>query len=120
MKVETDAKQVTIYVNSNDKWHAEPLYVAIVEVCRKRGITGVTVTRAIEGYGSSGRLHTARLLELSENLPVRIEIIDLPERIEPLLPVLDSMIGQGLVTVSEVHAFRYLPDPTVRHPKHGT
>jgi PII-like signaling protein len=120
VKIETDAKLVTVYVNSSDQWHAEPLYVAIVEVCRKRGIAGVTVARAIEGYGSSGRLHTARLLELSENLPVRIEIIDLPDRIEPLLPVLDSMIGQGLVTVSDVHVYRYLPDPGGRHSKHGT
>ena len=117
MKIESDAKQVNIYVNSNDQWHAQPLYVAIVQVCRERGIAGVTVTRGIEGYGSSGRLHTGRLLELSENLPVRVEIIDIAERIEPLLAALEPMIGEGLVTVSDVHAFRYLADPTTRQPK---
>lgn len=117
MKIETDAKHVSIFVNSNDQWRAQPLYVAIVQVCRDRGIAGVTVTRGIEGYGSSGRLHTGRLLELSENLPVRIEIIDLAERIEPLLAALEPMIAEGLVAVSDAHVRRYLPDPTTRGPK---
>ena len=67
--------------------------------------------RCVEGYGGSGRLHTARLLELSENLPVRIEIVDISERIEPLLTALEPMIGEGLVTVVDVHIRRFLPDP---------
>ncbi len=111
MRIEEDAKLVTIYVNSTDQWHAQPLYTAIVQLCRERGIAGATVTRAVEGYGGSGRLHTTRLLELSENLPVRIEIVDLAERIDPLLPALEPMIGAGLLTVSKVHILRFLPDP---------
>ncbi|MGO9115955.1 MAG: DUF190 domain-containing protein [Thermoguttaceae bacterium] len=111
MMIETDAKQVTIYVNSTDQWHGQPLYAAIVGLCKERGIAGATVVRCVEGYGGSGRLHTARLLELSENLPVRIEIIDIAARIEPLLPSLEPMIGQGLLTILDVHIRRYLHDP---------
>ena len=111
MKIEAEAKLVTIYVNSTDQWHGQPLYTAIVHLCKERGIAGATVARAVEGYGGSGRLHTSRLLELSENLPVRIDIVDMAERIDPLLVALEPMIGEGLVTVSKVHILRFLPDP---------
>jgi PII-like signaling protein len=111
VKIETNGKLVTIYVNSTDQWHGQALYAAIVEVCKSRNIAGVTVTRAVEGYGGSGQIHTTRLLELSENLPVRIDIVDLYERIAPLLVALEPMIGEGLVTISDVHVQRYLPDP---------
>ena len=111
MKVEVDAKLVMIYVNSTDQWHGRPLYSAIVQLCQERGIAGATVIRCAEGYGASRHLHTLRLLELSENLPVHIEIVDLPERIDPLLAALGQMIGEGLVTVSNVHIIRYLAEP---------
>jgi PII-like signaling protein len=111
MKIELDAKMVTIFVNSTDQWHGRPLYSAIVQLCQEKGIAGATVVRCVEGYGSSRHLHTTRLLELSENLPVRIEIVDLPERVEPLLAALEGMIGEGLVTVSSVHIMKYLADP---------
>jgi uncharacterized protein len=111
MKVEVDAKQVTVFVNSTDQYHGRPLYSAIVQLCQQQGIAGATVTRCVEGYGAGGQLHTARLLELSENLPVRVEIIDLPERIDPLLPALEGMVGEGLVVVANVHIMRYLPEP---------
>jgi uncharacterized protein len=111
MKVEVDARQVTIFVNSNDQWHGQALYSAIVHLCQQRGIAGASVSRCVEGYGAGHQLHTTRLLELSENLPVRIEIVDLPERIDPLLAALEGMIGEGLVVVNNVHILRYLPDP---------
>lgn len=111
MKIEVNAKQVMIFVNSTDQWHGRPLYTAIVQLCQQKGIAGASVTRCAEGYGAGQHLHTTRLLELSENLPVRIDIVDLPERIEPLLAALEGMIGEGLVTVSDVHIIRYLPDP---------
>jgi PII-like signaling protein len=111
MKIEVDAKQVTVFVNSTDQWHGRPLYSAIVQVCQERGLAGATVTRCVEGYGAGHRLHTTRLLELSENLPVRVEVVDLPERIGPLLTALEGMIGEGLVVVHDVHILRYLPDP---------
>jgi uncharacterized protein len=111
MKVEAEAKLVTVYVNSTDQWHGRPLYSAIVKVCQDLGIAGASVIRCAEGYGHSHELHTTRLLQLSENLPVRIEIVDLPERIEPLLVALEGMIEQGLVTVSTVHMLRFQPGP---------
>jgi len=111
VKIEADAKLVTVYVNSTDQWHGQPLYSAIVQLCKDRGIAGATVNRCVEGFGGSGHLHTSRLLELSENLPVRIEIVDINERIEPLLGALEPMIGEGLVTVVDVRIRRYLPDP---------
>ncbi len=111
MKIEVDAKLVTIYVNSTDQWHGRPLYSAIVRLCQDQGIAGATVTRCVEGYGAHRQLHTTRLLELGEHLPVRIEIVDVPERIEPLLAALKEMIGEGLVTVGNVHILRFLSDP---------
>jgi len=111
MRIEVDAKRVSIFINSTDQWHGRPLYAAIVHLCQQQGIAGATVLRGAEGYGAGGHLHTARLLELSENLPIQIEIVDIPERIEPLLTALESMIGEGLVSVSDVHIVKYLPDP---------
>lgn len=111
MMIELDAQLVTIYLNSTDQYQGRPLYTAIVQLCQERGIAGATVIRCIEGYGASRELHTTRLLELSENLPVRIEIIDLPERIAPVLPELDAMIGEGLILFRDVHVRRYLHDP---------
>ncbi len=109
MKVETDAKQVTVFINSTDQWHGRPLYAAIVQRCQEHGIAGATVSRCVEGYGAHHRLHTARLLELSENLPVRIDIIDVAERIDLLLAALAELIGEGLVVVTNVHILRFLP-----------
>jgi PII-like signaling protein len=111
MKIESDARLVTVYVNSTDQWHGRPLYSAIVELCRGHGIAGATVIRCTEGYGAGGRLHSTRLLELSEDLPIRIEIVDIAERIDPFLEPLGEMIGEGLVTVSHIHIMKYLRDP---------
>ena len=111
MKVELDARRVTVFLNSTDQWHGRPLYTAIVRLCQERGIAGATVSRCVEGYGAGGQLHTTRLLELSENLPVRIEIIDVRERIDPLLTALADMVGEGLVVIDDVHILRFLTDP---------
>jgi PII-like signaling protein len=114
MKFEANAKQVSIFVNSTDQWHGRPLYTAIVQLCQQQGLAGASVTRCVEGYGAGRQLHTSRLLELSENLPLRIDVVDLPERIEPFLSALEGLIGEGLVTVSDVHIIRFLPDPRMQ------
>jgi PII-like signaling protein len=111
MKIELEAKVVTIYVNSTDQWHHRPLYSAIVQLAQEKGLAGASVIRCAEGYGAGRQLHTTRLLELSENLPVRIEIVDVAERVEPFLAALAGMIGEGLVTVSSTHIMRFLTDP---------
>jgi PII-like signaling protein len=111
MKIEGEARLVTIYVNSTDQWQGRPLYSAIVDLCKEKGIAGASVSSCVEGYGASGRLHTQRLLELGTGLPVRIEAVDLPERIDHLLAALEGMLEEGLVTVMPVHVLRCLADP---------
>src|SRR5947209_14989823 len=111
MKVETDARLVTIFINSTDQCEGQPLYAAIVQLCQREGLAGATVSRCVEGYGAGRQLHTARLLELAENLPVRIDIIDLPERIDPFVATLGELIGEGLVVIANVRILRFLPDP---------
>ncbi len=111
MKIEGDARRVRIYIGESDQWHGRPLYTAIVERCRREGFAGATVLRGIEGFGAHSRIHTARILRLSEDLPVIVEIVDRPERIEQLLPILDEMVLEGLVTVEDVHVLKYLARP---------
>jgi uncharacterized protein len=111
VKIEGEAQLVTVFLNSTDQWHGRPLYTAIVQLCQEQGIAGATVSRCVEGYGAGSMLHTTRLLELSQNLPMRIEIVDLPERIGPLLTALEGMIGEGLITIAPVRILRFLRDP---------
>lgn len=100
------AKKLVIYAESNQQWHGRPLYSAIVERCREAGIAGATVVSCIEGYGARRTLHTARLLSLSENLPVRIEIIEPADKFDGVLPTLEGMLGEVLVVVYDVHIFK--------------
>lgn len=109
MKIVTPARQATIYVNSTAQWRGLPLYSVIVQLCQQKGIAGVTVTRCVEGYGSSRHLHTTRLLELSEDLPVRIDIIDLPDRIDSLVNALEGMVPDGLIALHDVQVVRFQP-----------
>jgi uncharacterized protein len=107
MKIEGEGKLLRIFVGESDRWHGKPLYQAIVERVRADGLAGATVLRGIEGFGADSRLHTARILRLSEDLPVLIEIVDSAERIERILPVLDEMVGEGMVTVERVEVIAY-------------
>jgi len=107
MMTEVEAKLVTIYVNSSDRWAGRPLYAAIVQSCRGLGIAGATVTRCIEGYGASGENGDGRAYGVGADVPLRIEIIDVPDRIDVLLEALSGMMGEGLVAVQDVHAYKY-------------
>ncbi len=111
MKIEGEAKRLTVYVGSSDTKDGRNLAVAIVERCRKMGLAGATVSRGIMGFGKQSVIHKAHLLGLSDDLPEKIEVVDRPEEIERLLPVLDEMIGGGLIIVEDVHVVRYLHDP---------
>jgi PII-like signaling protein len=108
MKLEGQGTLLRIFIGESDTWHGKPLYQAIVERVREAGLAGATVIRGIEGFGANSRIHTARILRLSEDLPLVIEIVDSVERIEEILPALDEMVGEGMVTVErvEVIAFR--------------
>ena len=110
MKLEGQGLLVRIYIGESDQWHGRPLFTAIVERCRREGFAGATVLRGIEGYGAHSRIHTARILQLSEDLPIVVEIVDEPERIEQLLPILDEMVSEGLITTDTVHVRKYVAD----------
>lgn len=115
MKLEGEGKLVRLFVGESDVWHGKPLYEAIVRRVREEGLAGVTVLRGIEGFGASSRLHTTRILRLSQDLPIVIEVVDTDERIERILPVLDEMVGDGLVTVERVHIITYRGTAPDRH-----
>ncbi len=106
-RLEGDGKLVRIFIGESDNWHGKPLYQAIVERARKEGLAGATVVRGIEGYGVHSQLHTSRILRLSEDLPLVIEIVDSPERIDAWLPILDEMITEGMVTTESVRIVSY-------------
>lgn len=97
-----DARQIRIFIGEADTHEGKPLYQAIVELLRREGLAGATVLRGIEGFGKSSRLHAAHILRLSEDLPIVIECVDLADKIESVLPALDNMIGDGLITMERV------------------
>jgi PII-like signaling protein len=107
MKIEGDGKLLRIFIGENDRWEGKPLYEAIVNLAREKGLAGATVLRGIEGFGASSRIHTTRILRLSEDLPVVIEIVDRAERIESILPLLDEMVTEGLITLEKAHIIAY-------------
>jgi len=107
MKIPTEGKLLRIIVGEADRWHGRPLYEAIVEEARGRGLAGATVWKGTMGFGAHSRLHTAKILRLSQDLPVVIEIVDAPEKIEAFLPELDGMVQEGLVTVERAQVILY-------------
>jgi uncharacterized protein len=107
MKIEGTGLLVRIYIGESDHWHGKPLYQAIVELLRERGLAGATVLRGIEGFGAKAHLHTTRLLRLSEDLPVLIECVDQEDRVRAVLPELDSMVVDGLITLEKVEVIAY-------------
>jgi PII-like signaling protein len=108
MKIEGEARRVRVYIGESDQCHGKPLFTAIVERCRREGLAGATVLRGIEGYGANSRIHTARILQLSEDLPIVVDIVDRAEKIDRLLPILDEMVTEGLITVETVQIVKYV------------
>ena len=107
MKIEGQAMLVRVYIGESDQWQGKPLYQAIVERLRERGLAGSTVLRGIEGFGANAHIHTTRILRLSEDLPVLIETVDQEDRIRAILPELDEMVGDGLITLERVEVVAY-------------
>jgi PII-like signaling protein len=105
--MEGEGKLLRLFIGESDRWHGKPLYEAIVELVRREGLAGATVVRGIEGFGADSRLHTSRILRLSEDLPVVIEVVDTEENIERVLPMLDPMVTEGMMTVERVHVIAY-------------
>ncbi len=107
MKLPDEAELLRIFIGESDRVHGRPLYEVIVEEARRRGMAGATVLRGLMGFGAHSRMHTAKILRLSEDLPMIIEIVDKPERIAEFLPELDKMIDEGLVTLERVRIIAY-------------
>jgi uncharacterized protein len=108
MTLQGDAARLTIFIGEDDTWHHKPLYHEIVHRAHAAGLAGASVLRGIEGYGACSRIHTTRLLSLSEDLPVAIVIVDTDERIRGFLPQLDELISEGLVMIDPVEVIRYV------------
>jgi hypothetical protein len=110
---------VRIFVGESDKWHHQPLYVALIERLRQEGFAGATVFHGVAGFGARSVLHTTHILRLSEDLPIIIEIVDTTEHVERLTAILDEMVTEGLVTMEKVRVLKYAAgtrplDPTPR------
>ncbi|MBX3747987.1 MAG: DUF190 domain-containing protein [Verrucomicrobiae bacterium] len=107
MEIPSDAQVLRIFLGESDRWKGQPLYEAIVLAARERHLAGATVLRGPMGFGKSSRLHTAKILRLSMDLPMVIEIVDTEEKIAGFLPALDEMMQGGLVTLEPVRVIRY-------------
>ncbi|HEX4263677.1 MAG TPA: DUF190 domain-containing protein [Verrucomicrobiae bacterium] len=118
MQIPTDAISLKIFVGESDRWQHQPLYEAIVLKAREMHLAGATVLRGLMGFGKSSRMHTAKIVRLSMDLPLVIEIIDSEEKINSFLPALDEMIGGGLVTLEKVKVVHYRSgDDSPENPK---
>jgi PII-like signaling protein len=107
MKTEGVAKRVRIFLGESDRWQGQPLYVAIVEEMRRAGLAGATVFKGILGFGAHSIVHAARIVDLSSDLPIMIELVDSDEKVRAFLPTLDAMVGEGLVTLENVQIIAY-------------
>lgn len=110
MNRQEDGILLRIFIGETDLYHGKPLYEQIVLEARELGLAGATVIRGIMGYGAASRVHTAKLLRLSEDLPVVVEIVDTEEKTSRLLPFLDEVIREGLVTTEKIHVKTYKSD----------
>ena len=107
MKIPEHGKLLRIFIGESDKWHHQPLYEAIVLKARDLGMAGATVLRGPMGFGAKSHLHTSKILRLSLDLPLIIEIVDSEKNIEMFLPFLDEMVVEGLVTLEDVRILKY-------------
>jgi PII-like signaling protein len=98
---------VRIFIGKDDKWHHQPLFIALLERMRKEGFAGATVFTGVAGFGARSTMHTVHILRLSADLPVLIEIVDTQEHVDKLVPILDEMVGEGLVTLEKVRVLKY-------------
>ena len=107
MKIPSNGKLLRIFIGEDDKWNGQPLYESIIQLAKKNGIAGATALKGFMGYGCKSHMHTTKLLRLSEDLPIIIEIIDSEEKINNFIPHLDEMVKEGLVTLENINVIMY-------------
>ncbi|MBN1124266.1 MAG: DUF190 domain-containing protein [Sedimentisphaerales bacterium] len=107
--LEGDQVCMRIFISEGDKVDKKPLYKELLNLLRKEEIAGATVLRGMAGFGAKSHLHTAGLLALSQDLPILIEAVDTQEHLDRVLPKIDAMVGEGLITLEKVHVLRYAP-----------
>jgi len=107
LKLNQNAQLLTIYIGENDRWRGKQLYVAILETLKAEGLAGATVIRGVAGFGAHSRIHTAAILRLSEDLPLCIQVVDVPEKIAHAIDLVAPMVREGLVTVENIQVIRY-------------
>jgi PII-like signaling protein len=107
MQINEAGQLLRVFIGESDTWHGEPLYRAIVLKARELGLAGASVLRGTMGYGAHTRLHTNRLLELSTDLPIVVELVDVAEKLESLLPFLDETVTEGMITIEAVRVLKY-------------
>ena len=107
MRIPREGQLLRIFVGESDRWKGRPLFEAIVQEARRQGLAGATVFRGFEGFGARSRIHTSRILRLSQDLPILIEIVDAEDKVQAFLPVLDDMVQEGLVTVEKATVIFY-------------
>lgn len=112
MRLQGPAKRLTVYIGEHDHYQHHSLAAEIVNRALEAGLAGCSVFRGQEGFGATGHLHTARILSLSEDLPLAIVVVDEADRIEAFLPQLDELVTGGLVTLEDVEVIRYVADTT--------
>lgn len=110
MKIPEQGYLLRMFLGESDRWQGQPLYEAIVKKARSLHLAGATVLRGPMGFGAKSRMHTAKILRLSEDLPIVIEIVDSREKIDTLLPHIDAMVTEGLVTLEKVQVIKYRAD----------
>lgn len=119
MRIEGEGQLLRIFIGESDRWGGRPLYEAIVHTAREQGLAGTTVLRGLEGFGAHSRIHTAKILRLSEDLPIVIEIVDKAEKIQAILPTLDQMVQEGMITLEKVHIVAYRHNGAPPEPPGG-
>jgi PII-like signaling protein len=107
MKIPQDGYLLRVFIGESDRWHGKPLYEAIVLKARELNLAGATVLRGPMGFGANSRLHTTKILRLSEDLPMVIEIVDSKEKLDAFMPHVDAMVQEGLVTLERVQVIKY-------------
>ncbi len=107
MKIPTEGKLLRIFIGEQDRWKGKPLAEALVMLAREQGMAGATAVKGFLGFGCKSHLHTSKILRLSEDLPIVIEMVDSEEKINRFLPYLDDMVREGLVTLEKVNVLMY-------------